>query len=248
MDNPIRLHWLDPKDPAQPFPPAGRALRDPNGLLAIGGDLSSARLLRAYREGIFPWFNPDEPILWWSPDPRTILPTQGMHVSRSLRRAVRRANYAVSFNTAPDAVLEACAAPRAPGQGTWLGLQMRKAYRALFDEGAMKTVEIWREGRLIGGVYGVAIGRMFFGESMFSSADDGSKIALYWLCHFMNACEMPMLDCQVGSPHLQRLGAVDIPRSQFIESVWRLTSLPAPNWKVPEAAPSTLHHYPARSC
>ncbi|WP_420427069.1 leucyl/phenylalanyl-tRNA--protein transferase [Algiphilus sp.] len=248
MDNPIRLHWLDPKDPAQPFPPAGRALRDPNGLLAIGGDLSTARLLRAYREGIFPWFNPDEPILWWSPDPRTVLPTHAMHVSRSLRRAIRRADYAVRFNSAPDAVLDACAAPRAPGQGTWLGLQMRKAYRNLFDVGAMKTVEIWRNGHLIGGVYGVAIGRMFFGESMFSAADNGSKIALYWLCQFMDAHDMPILDCQVGSPHLQSLGAVAMPRPQFIESVWRLTRLPAPLWTAPEAAPSSPQHTETRSC
>ncbi|MHA7835665.1 MAG: leucyl/phenylalanyl-tRNA--protein transferase [Algiphilus sp.] len=248
MDNPIRLHWLDPKDPAQPFPPAGRALRDPNGLLAIGGDLSTARLLRAYREGIFPWFNPDEPILWWSPDPRTVLPTHAMHVSRSLRRAIRREDYAVCFNSAPDAVLDACAAPRAPGQGTWLGLQMRKAYRNLFEVGAMKTVEIWREGRMIGGVYGVAIGRMFFGESMFSTADNGSKIALYWLCQFMDAHDMPVLDCQVGSPHLQSLGAVEMPRTQFIESVWRLTRLPAPHWTVPPAAPSSSHHARASSC
>lgn len=244
MDNPIRLHWLDPKDPAQPFPPAGRALRDPNGLLAIGGDLSVARLLRAYREGIFPWFNPDEPILWWSPDPRTVLPTDAMHVSRSLRRAIRRGDYAVRFNHAPDAVLEACAAPRSPGQGTWLGLQMRKAYRALFDADAMKTVEIWRDGSLVGGVYGVAIGRMFFGESMFSAADNGSKMALYWLCRFMNSHDMPLLDCQVGSAHLESLGAVEMARPQFIEAVWQLTSTPTPDWAPPPDAPNAPQHVP----
>ena len=245
MDNPIRLHWLDPKDPAQPFPSPGRALRDPDGLLAIGGDLSTARLLRAYREGIFPWFNPDEPILWWSPDPRTVLPTGRMHVSRSLRRAVRRADYAIRFNTATDAVMAACAAPREPGQGTWLGLQMRRAYRSLFDAGAMKTVEVWRAGTLVGGVYGVAIGRMFYGESMFSTVDNASKIALFWLCRFMAAQRMPLLDCQVGSDHLASLGAEGMPRAQFIEMVQRLVNEAPPDWTEPADAPAAAEHLPA---
>jgi leucyl/phenylalanyl-tRNA--protein transferase len=244
MDNPIRLHWLDPKDPAQPFPSPGRALRDPDGLLAIGGDLSVARLLRAYRQGIFPWFNPDEPILWWSPDPRTVLPSEGMHVSRSLRRAVARADYAVSFNRAPDAVMAACSAPREPGQGTWLGFQMRRAYRALFDASALTSVEIWRDGQLVGGVYGVTIGAMVFGESMFSRADNASKIALFWLTRFMCAQAMPMLDCQVGSPHLASLGAIGIPRAQFIDALRPLCEAPVPHWIVPDEAPQSPSHLP----
>lgn len=244
MDNPIRLHWLDPQDPAQPFPSPGRALRDPDGLLAIGGDLSVARLLRAYRQGIFPWFNPDEPILWWSPDPRTVLPSDAMHVSRSLRRATRRADYAISFDTAPEAVMEACAAPRSAGQGTWLGLQMRRAYRALFDTGHLFSVEVWRHGALIGGVYGVRLGRMAFGESMFSRADNGSKIALYWLMRFMQAERMPMLDCQVGSPHLSRLGATGLARAQFIEAIRPLCAAEAPLWQAPEDAPHAAEHLP----
>lgn len=247
MDNPIRLHWLDPEDPAQPFPSPGRALRDPDGLLAIGGDLSVGRLLRAYAQGIFPWFNPDEPILWWSPDPRTVLPSNGMHVSRSLRRAVNRADYAISFDRAPDAVMKACAAPRATGQGTWLGLQMRRAYLGLFEAGALFSVEVWREGALIGGVYGVRIGTMAFGESMFSRADNGSKIALFWLTRFMTAQGLPMLDCQVGSPHLASLGAAGLPRAQFIEAIRPLCATSAPRWAVPEDAPQSTSHLP-RPC
>lgn len=244
MDNPIRLHWLDPEDTAQPFPSPGRALRDPDGLLAIGGDLSAPRLLRAYAQGIFPWFNPDEPILWWSPDPRAVLPCADMHVSRSLRRALGRDDYAVSFDRAPDAVMAGCAAPRVPGQGTWLGLQMRQAYGALFAAGYLFSVEIWRAGALIGGVYGVRIGAMVFGESMFSRADDASKIALYWLTRFMVTESLPMLDCQVGSPHLHSLGAVSMPRAQFIESIRPLCAATAPRWRVPEDAPQSTEHLP----
>lgn len=244
MDNPIRLHWLDPKDPAQSFPPVSHALRDPNGLLAIGGDLSTSRLLRAYRAGIFPWFNPDEPVLWWSPDPRTVLPTNAMYASRRLQRSIRRADYAVTLDHAPARVLAECAAPRDPGQGTWLGMQMQQAYLALTRLHALKSIEIWRDGELIGGLYGVTIGRMLFGESMFSRATNGSKIAVYWLCRTMQSLDMPLLDCQVHSQHLETLGAIQVPRAKFIGDIESLSRDVAPNWKLPEDAPADTAHLP----
>ncbi len=217
MDNPIRLHWLDPRDPQQPFPPAHLAMREPNGLLAIGGDLSTPRLLNAYRQGIFPWYNPDEPILWWCPDPRAVIELDGLHVSRSLARRIRRRDVEIHFDTDFDAVLAACAGPRAGTRGTWLGTDMRRAYRKLFDQGHAHCIEIRCQDRLIGGLYGIAIGRMFYGESMFSAEADGSKLALYWLCRHLRAWGFEMLDCQVHSPHLGRMGAVELPRQAFLE-------------------------------
>lgn len=247
MDNPIRLHWLDPSAPDQAFPPHSQALRDPNGLIAIGGDLSPQRLLRAYHDGIFPWFNPDEPILWWSPDPRVVLRPERLHISRSLQRAIRRADYGISFNNAPGAVLAACAAPREPQQGTWLGLQMRRAYMTLYRQGHMKTVEVWRHGKLIGGIYGVVLGRMFYGESMFSRASNGSKIAMVWLCRFMREHDMPLLDCQVGSAHLHRLGAEEMPRDEFLDVLREACSATPPAWHCPADAPCDALHLPAQA-
>lgn len=215
MDNPIRLHWLDPRNPRQPFPPVQLAMRDPNGLLAIGGDLSITRLLNAYSQGIFPWYNPDEPILWWCPDPRAVLVPAQFHVSRSLARRLRKADYAVSLNRAFPRVLEACSAPRARGRGTWLGTEMKQAYQALRDHGHAHSIEVWRRGELIGGLYGVALGRVFYGESMFSEADDGSKIAMHWLCRQLAAWEFELMDCQIASPHLASLGATELSRERF---------------------------------
>lgn len=216
MDSPVRLHWLDPRNPHQPFPPAHLAMREPNGLLAIGGDLSVTRLLRAYAQGIFPWYNPDEPILWWCPDPRSVLAPSALHVSRSLRRTLRRCDYAVTLDRAFDGVLDGCAGPRASSRGTWLGDDMRRAYRQLHDRGYAHSVEVWRDGALVGGLYGVALGRVFFGESMFSRIDDGSKIALYWLCRQLDAWAFDLVDCQVSSAHLSSLGAIELPRSDFL--------------------------------
>ena len=146
MDNPIRLHWLDPRNPRQPFPPAHLAMRDPNGLLAIGGDLSPTRLIRAYAQGIFPWYNPDEPILWWSPNPRAVLFPGQMKVSRSLRKSIRRNDYAVSMDAAFDEVLQGCSEPRTHSRATWLGKEMCVAYQQLFQRGHAHSVEIWRAG------------------------------------------------------------------------------------------------------
>ena len=216
MDNPIRLHWLDPRDPDQSFPPSHLAMRDPNGLLAIGGDLSVRRMLRAYSQGIFPWYNPDEPILWWCPDPRSVLHPDWLKVSRSLRKAIARKDYAVTMDHAFRDVLQACAGARAKSRGTWLGGDMQAAYCDLHREGHSHSVEVWREGKLIGGLYGVSIGRVFFGESMFSHATDASKIALYYLCEQLRQWEYELIDCQISSAHLSSLGAQEISRKAFL--------------------------------
>tara|TARA_R110000850_G_scaffold189247_10_gene315104 strand:+ start:2463 stop:3206 length:744 start_codon:yes stop_codon:yes gene_type:complete len=216
MDNPIRLHWLDPRDPDQAFPPAHQAMRDPNGLLAIGGDLSVGRLIRAYSQGIFPWYNPDEPILWWSPNPRAVLMPEEMRVSRSLGKSIRRADYAVSLDQAFGEVVNHCSGPRTRSRGTWLGSEMREAYMQLHLKGYAHSVEVWRAGKLVGGLYGVALGRVFFGESMFSLATDASKIALHWLCQQLMSWGFGLIDCQVGSAHLSSLGAREVSRERFL--------------------------------
>lgn len=244
MDNPIRLHWLDPRDPQQPFPPAHLAMRDPNGLLAIGGDLSLTRLIRAYSQGIFPWYNPDEPILWWSPDPRAVLMPDGMKVSRSLGKSIRRGDYAVTLDQAFAEVLKACAGPRAKSRGTWLGSEMRQAYLELHRRGYSHTVEVWRDGQLIGGLYGVALGKAFFGESMFSRADDASKIALYWLCQQLQVWDFHLIDCQVASPHLRSLGALDLSRERFLNLLRPAITQPGRTgiWRFDIAVPAPPQH------
>lgn len=246
MDNPIRLHWLDPRNPQQPFPPAHLAMRDPNGLLAIGGDLSPTRLLRAYSLGIFPWYNPDEPILWWCPDPRTVLWPDGLKITRSYRKAIARADYAVTLDLALDAVMDACAGPRARSRGTWLGGDMKQAYATLHREGYCHSVEVWRQGELIGGLYGIALGRVFFGESMFSHADNGSKIALWWLCEQLRAWNFRMIDCQISSAHLLSLGAQDLPRDDFLRLQRPAASEPGRVglWRFEIAVPDAAAHLP----
>ena len=247
MDNPIRLHWLDPRNPHQPFPPVHLAMRDPNGLLAIGGDLSLPRLIRAYSQGIFPWFNPDEPILWWCPDPRAALAPSELHVSHSLRKRIRKQDYAVTLDRAFDEVLEACAAARTKGRGTWLGSDMRHAYREMHRNGHCHSVEVWREGRLIGGLYGVALGRIFFGESMFSRADDGSKIGFHFLCRQLQEWRFELIDCQISSAHLATLGAREIRRSEFLERMRKGVTLPGNpgTWRFDIAVPDLPRHLPA---
>ena len=246
MESPIRLHWLDPRNPHQPFPPVHLAMRDPNGLLAIGGDLSPTRLIRAYRQGIFPWYNPDEPVLWWCPDPRTVLMPDEFHVSRSFGKTIRRADYALSFDRAFEAVLEACSAERGRSRGTWLGEDMRRAYLELFRRGHAHSVEVWRDHALIGGLYGVTLGRVFFGESMFSRASDASKLALYWLCHQLQRWGFDMIDCQVSSAHLLSLGARDIARDAFLKrlSVAVATEAPIGAWRFATEVPADARHGP----
>ena len=211
-----RLHWIDPASPPDAFPPVEIALRDPEGLLAVGGDLSPERLLAAYRRGIFPWFVEGQPILWWSPDPRCLFRPSGFHVSRSLRRAIRRSLFTVSFNQQFEAVMRACAEPRPHQDGTWITHDMLGAYTSLHRSGWAHSVEVLHDGELVGGIYGLAIGRAFFGESMFSRRDNASKFAMIALMNELTKRDFLVLDGQVESPHLLTLGAEMAPRDGFI--------------------------------
>jgi len=234
------IPWLETGDP---FPPVERALEHPNGLLCAGGDLAIARLLDAYRRGIFPWYSGREPILWWSPDPRMVLFTDELKVSRSLAKSIRNKGYELRFDTAFPAVLEGCAAPRgasdadAADAGTWLGAPMRAAYTALHEAGYAHSVETWRDGALVGGLYGVALGRMFYGESMFSRAVDASKVALVALVERLRKQGFPLIDCQVRTPLLAALGAREIPRRDFLRRLTRLVNYsgPAQEWQTNDA-------------
>jgi leucyl/phenylalanyl-tRNA---protein transferase len=226
------IPWLEAADP---FPPVERALEHPNGLLCAGGELSLERLLDAYRRGIFPWYSGNEPILWWSPDPRMVLFTDELKLSRSLAKSVRNKGYEVRIDSAFREVLAGCAAPR-PGPddmpGTWLGPAMKRAYAALHDAGHAHSFETWRDGELVGGLYGIALGRMFYGESMFSRAADASKVALVALVEALRARGFPLIDCQVRTPLLAGLGAREIPRRDFLQRVTTLVhyAQPAQRW------------------
>lgn len=210
-----RIIWLGPDDPYDAFPPIDTALSEPGGLLAAGGDLSTDRLLYAYRHGIFPWYEDGQPLLWWSPDPRCVLQQGSYHLSRRLRRYLRQSSAEVRFNTSFSNVIRACAAPRRSGQGTWITPDMITAFERLHGEGWAHSVEIWQDGSLVGGLYGLGIGRVFFGESMFSDDANASKIALLTLSRMMDSNELGIIDCQVDSSHLLSLGATLIPRREF---------------------------------
>ena len=246
MDNPVRLHWLDPRNPQQPFPPPAQAMRDPNGLLAIGGDLSAARLLRAYAQGIFPWYNPDEPILWWCPDPRCVLLPAQFHTSRRLQRRLNKADFSLTMNHAFRDVLEGCATARDHSRGTWLSTEMKQAYFSLHALGNAQSIELWQHGKLVGGLYGVTLGRAFFGESMFSRVDDASKIILHFLCRQLMAWDYELLDCQVSSPHLLRLGACELSRDTFLQTLRRATTANgvAGRWTFDIPVPHAAEHMP----
>ena len=216
-----------------PFPPVQRALLQPNGLLAAGADLSPARLLDAYRHGIFPWFNAGDPILWWSPDPRMVLLPQEFKVSRSLRKILHSNLYEVRTDSAFEQVMHECAAPRHGTDNTWIQPQMIAAYCALQRMGYAHSVESWQDGELVGGLYGVAIGRMFYGESMFSRSSDASKVALAHLVAQLRRWNFGMIDCQMNTPHLASLGARAIPRAEFLQRLQELihyAGIPAP-WR-----------------
>jgi leucyl/phenylalanyl-tRNA--protein transferase len=211
-----------------PFPPAELALQQPNGLLAAGGDLSPARLLDAYAHGIFPWFGRDDPLLWWSPDPRMVLYVSELRVSRSLRRTIRSQRFRVTMDMAFPDVVTGCAGPR-PGQdGTWITPEMHAAYCRLFFLGHAHSVEAWSGDRLAGGLYGVALGRMFFGESMFSSESDASKVAFVHMVAQFGRWAMPLIDCQMPTSHLASFGAREIPRAEFLDQVGGLVQRPGP--------------------
>lgn len=199
------------------FPAISTALSEPNGLLAAGGDLSPQRLLAAYRRGIFPWYSPGEPVLWWSPNPRMVLFPDQLKITRSLAKTLRHGDYTVRMDTAFDQVIRACArAPRTGQSGTWISAEMQLAYRRLHTLGYAHSVETWHDGILVGGLYGIAIGRAFFGESMFSRRSDASKIALAHLCTFLTRHNFGIIDCQMETAHLATLGARPIPRDEFL--------------------------------
>jgi len=222
------IPWLRDQDP---FPPLERALVEPNGLLAAGGDLSVPRLLEAYRRGIFPWFNDGEPILWWSPDPRMVLFPDEFKISRSLKKRLAHADYEVRVDTAFTRVIQACAAPRGEYGGTWISATMIAAYGRLHEAGYAHSFETWMDDdhggqELVGGLYGVAVGRAFFGESMFTRRNDASKIALAHLVASLKQHDFGVIDCQMNTRHLASLGAREIPRGEFSRLLQALTSLP----------------------
>ena len=209
--------------PSDEFPLVDRALDDPNGLLAAGGGLSVPRLVAAYARGIFPWFSEGDPVLWWCPDPRMVLPTASVHISRSLRRRLRRDDFVITFDRDFAQVIRACAMPRRHEAGTWLVPSMIGAYERLHRAGLAHSVEIWMDETLAGGLYGVALGRMFFGESMFTRQTDGSKLAIVLLAAQLARWGFPLIDCQMRTTHLASLGAVEIPRRTFVAQVEALT-------------------------
>jgi leucyl/phenylalanyl-tRNA--protein transferase len=208
-------YWLNPHDPTD-FPAVALALREPDGLLAVGGDLSMERLLTAYRRGIFPWYSGDQPILWWSPDPRSVLFPDKLHISRSLRKTLRKQQFKITMDTAFADVIYACSQPRAGEPGTWITDEMQQAYIRLHQAGHAHSVECWLKDELVGGLYGVAIGHVFFGESMFSFVTDASKVAFVFLVRQLQRWQFGLIDCQIQSAHLDQFGAELIPRSEFI--------------------------------
>jgi leucyl/phenylalanyl-tRNA--protein transferase len=228
------LVWLAERDPEW-FPPLNEALREPPGLLAAGGDLRPERLLAAYERGIFPWYSAQQPILWWAPDPRMVLFPDEFNCSRSLRKTLRNGPYRTCLDRAFGEVIRACAAPRRSGADTWLNPEMIAAYEALFSRGFGHSIETYAAGELAGGLYGIQLGQVFFGESMFSRRRDASKVALARLVEECRARDIRLIDCQVASAHLATLGAREVPRSNFVALLRRFARrAPSGRWGLPE--------------
>jgi leucyl/phenylalanyl-tRNA--protein transferase len=217
------IPWMFPH---MPFPPLEAALAQPNGLLAAGGDLTPQRLIEAYRCGIFPWFNAGEPILWWSPDPRMVLLPDELRISRSLNKTLNKGNYEIRVDSVFSRVMQACATPRKEQSGTWIHPEMISAYAALHEIGLAHSVETWVDGELVGGLYGVSQGKMFFGESMFSHIPDASKIAFVHLVRQLQRWDFGMIDCQMKTAHLASFGAREIPRTEFSQRLRELINYP----------------------
>ncbi|MFT5592722.1 MAG: leucyl/phenylalanyl-tRNA--protein transferase [Oceanicoccus sp.] len=227
MSEPI--HWLN-EDPRL-FPHHDLAFTEPNGLLAAGGDLSCERLLNAYSIGIFPWYSEEDPILWWSPDPRCVVFPSEFKPSRSLLKLIRKNEYSITSDTCFERVIKECAAPRLSQNGTWINEDIIQSYVELHKLGYAHSVECWHEGQLVGGLYGMAIGKAFFGESMFSKQSNASKITFAKLCSQLQLWGFKIIDCQVHNPHLESLGAIEIPRSDFLEILQAATTLtPEEDW------------------
>ena len=224
------LTWLKRDD--LEFPPLDKALHEPNGLLAAGGDLSTDRLLAAYRHGCFPWYQDGQPLLWWSPDPRTVLYPNELHVSRSLRKRMRQGDFQVTFDHAFSEVIQGCAGPRSYADGTWITTPMQQAYIHLHAMGVAHSVEVWQDGQLVGGLYGLSIGRLFFGESMFSRATDASKVGFVTLVERLRAWGFALIDCQMPTRHLESFGARSISRETFaVALAEHLDSSSAADWR-----------------
>jgi leucyl/phenylalanyl-tRNA---protein transferase len=230
----MRVTLLDPKNPNQPFPPVCNALEEPNGLLAIGGCLSASRILNAYRNGIFPWYNPSEPILWWSPNPRLVVFPEQLHISRSLAKTLRKNSFNITFDQCFSKVMQACAKPRSYANGTWIDNDILRAYQNLHQQGITHSVEVWHKDELVGGLYGLALGQVFFGESMFHTMTDASKVAFVILVQKLKDWNFQLIDCQVHTGHLISLGAEEIDRMQFVAQLDRYCALSstADAWKI----------------
>ena len=224
----IELTWLDPSK--LEFPPVEQAMQDPDGLLAVGGDLSKERLLLAYSKGIFPWYEDDQPLLWWSPDPRAVIEPQNVKISRSLRKKLRKQEFEVRVDTAFDDVVKRCQNPRAYSNETWITNEMRQAYLALHRDGYAHSIECYQDKELVGGLYGVSIGRLFFGESMFHAATDASKVAFVALCRLLRQQGCPLVDCQMPNPHIMSLGVETITRSEFMLHLLNNNKLKSNEW------------------
>ena len=226
------LPWLS--STGESFPDISLAMADPNGLLAAGGDLSPKRLMEAYSRGIFPWFEEGQPVLWWSPDPRMVLFPEDLRVSKSLQKILNKPLYTVTLDEAFAEVITCCAQPRRGSPDTWITDEMQTAYMQLFEEGHAHSVEVWRDGDLVGGLYGVALGQLFFGESMFSFESNTSKIALVNLVKQLQEWNYKLIDCQISSEHLESLGAIEISREKFRQQLHELLPRPgkAPPWEL----------------
>lgn len=211
------VYWLNEENLA--FPPPEYALTDPNGLLAAGGDLSPERIIQAYSQGIFPWYNEGDPILWWNPDPRSVIRPSAFKPSKSLKKFIRKGLLTTKMNTAFDTVIEGCAAPRKDSEGTWINKDMLKAYKELHLMGYAHSFEAWQGDNLVGGLYGIALGKAFFGESMFSRVDNASKVVFEYLCRTLTENDFQIIDCQIHNHHLESLGATEIPRAEFLDIV-----------------------------
>ncbi len=223
-----RITWLNTGDPADAFPDVESSLSEPDGLLAAGGDLSAERLLAAYARGIFPWYEKGQPILWWCPDPRCVLWPADLHISRRLRQQIRNSTAELRFDCSFSNVVRECAGERRSQQGTWITEEMITAYEQLHDDGWAHSIEIWDDDELIGGLYGICIGKVFFGESMFSKESNSSKMAMLGLATHMQSSGLELIDCQVVSRHLVSLGAQVIPRSEFTDFLASACNPPAP--------------------